>query len=207
MDLKKAQQAFNSEQYKETLSLIGSNNESTSLQLKAYAHQKLNEFEQAMECWNVLIQREPNNAQFYNERGVCKFNLRFKHAISDFNKAIELENTNPYFYASRAYVKDKIGDTEGAVEDYSKAHELDPEDAITLNNLGLAEQKLGHTQKARAMFQKSNDLLGIDLDEGVDDTPAKEYKPSLSEKIREVRKMLSSKKEFTKFLREAMGKS
>lgn len=207
MDLNKAQQAFEQENYQEALKILGSDDQNASIVLKAYCLQKLNDYEQAMECWNILIQREPQHAQFYNERGVCKFNLRFKHAITDFDKAIELENDNPYFYASRAYVKDKLGDTEGAVQDYTKAHDLDPEDAITLNNLGLAEQKLGHTQKARAFFQKSNDLLGLDLDEGVDETPTKAYKPSLSEKFREVRRMLSSTEEFKKFLREALGRS
>ena len=127
----------------------------------AFAYQKNKEWEKAMDVWTILIAHNPDIAEYYVERGVCKFNLRFKHAIQDFNQAIEMEPTNAYFYSCRAYVRDKIGDTEGSVEDYTKALELDPEDAITLNNLGLAEQKLGYTARARERFKNSDDLLGV----------------------------------------------
>ena len=114
-----------------------------------------------MDIWTLLIAKYPDAAEYYIERGVCKFNLRFKHAIQDFNQGIEMEPDNAYFYSCRAYIRDKIGDTEGSIEDYTKALELDPEDAITLNNLGLAEQKLGYTARARARFKDSDDLLGV----------------------------------------------
>lgn len=127
----------------------------------AFAYQKTKQWDEAMEIWTSLIGQYPDAAEYYVERGVCKFNLRFKHAIQDFDYAIEMESDNPYFYSCRAYIKDKTGDTEGSVADYTKALELDPEDAITLNNLGLAEQKLGFTSRSRERFKYSDDLLGV----------------------------------------------
>ena len=127
----------------------------------AFAYQKTKQWEKAMDIWTTLIALYPDAAEYYVERGVCKFHLRFKHAIQDFDQAIAMESDNAYFYSCRAYIRDKTGDTEGSVEDYTKALELDPDDAITLNNLGLAEQKLGHTANARARFKNSDDLLGI----------------------------------------------
>ncbi|MBR9861275.1 tetratricopeptide repeat protein [bacterium] len=178
------------------------------LNLKAYSYQKLGKFEEAMSVWNILVQREPENGYYFNERGVCKFNLRFKHAIEDFDKAIELEPVNAYFYSCRAYVKDKTGDTEGAVDDYGRAHDLDPEDAIVLNNLGLAEQKLGHTQSARNFFAKSNDLLGVKTSDAEMPEAPKPPEITFKDKWSEVRKMMSSFSEFKKFIREAFsGKS
>ena len=122
--------------------------------LLAFAYQKSKLWDEAMNTWTTLIALYPDAAEYYVERGVCKFNLRFKHAIQDFDYAIEMEDDNAYFYSCRAYIRDKIGDSEGAIADYSKALELDPEDAIILNNLGLAEQKLGYTARARERFKK-----------------------------------------------------
>jgi tetratricopeptide (TPR) repeat protein len=124
----------------------------------AFAYQKNKEWEKAMDIWTLLIAKYPDAAEYYVERGVCKFNLRFKYAIQDFDQAIEMEPDNAYYYSCRAYIRDKTGNTEGSVDDYTKALELDPEDAIILNNLGLAEQKLGFTAKARERFKYSDDL-------------------------------------------------
>ena len=55
------------------------------LSILAFSYQKTKRWENAMECWNHLIKKEPDNAEYYNERGVCKFNMRFKHAIQDFD--------------------------------------------------------------------------------------------------------------------------
>lgn len=151
------QELFDSGEYSKVITQLKGN----PSELLAYAYQKNKQWEEAMNVWNALIIAQPNNASFYNDRGVCKFNLRFKHAIQDFDKAIELEPENAYFFSCRAYIKDKTGDTEGSVKDYQKALDLDPQDAITLNNLGLAEQKLGFTARARERFKYSDDLLGI----------------------------------------------
>jgi tetratricopeptide (TPR) repeat protein len=155
--------------YKQVISLL--KNEKPS-PLLAFAYQKNKQWEEAMTVWTSLIATYPDAAEYYVERGVCKFNLRFKHAIQDFDQAIALVDDNAYFYSCRAYIRDKMGDSEGAIEDYSYALKLDPEDAIILNNLGLAEQKLGYTARARERFKNSDDLLGVKT---IDSRPADEY--------------------------------
>lgn len=186
--------------YKELIDLIGDSLNAEDLEFKAYAMQKSGKFEEAMVVWNQLIARKETVASYYNERGVCKFNLRFKHSLQDFDQAVKLDGNNPYFWACRAYVKDKLGDTEGAISDYEKAHQLDPEDATILNNLGLAEQKLGYTAKARQQFQKSNDLIGF-KEEGLD-VHAAEVDLSMRSKWQEMKKMMSSWQEFRRFLKD-----
>ena len=177
----------------------------------AFAYQKTKQWEKAMEIWTTLIALYPDAAEYYVERGVCKFHLRFKHALQDFDQAITMESDNAYFYSCRAYIRDKTGDTEGSVEDYTKALELDPEDAITLNNLGLAEQKLGYTARARERFKDSDDLLGVktlasreDLSEnGLDIKPETIPVNAKSSVWSEFKKMLSLQgfKDFLKDLR------
>ena len=189
--------------------LEGSSQEN-QLPILAFSYQKTKRWENAMECWNRLIAKNPNNAEYYNERGVCKFNMRFKHAIQDFNRAVELEPNNPYFYSCRAYIKGKTGDTEGSVEDYTKSLSLDPTDAITMNNLGLAEQKLGHTAKARAQFKASDEFLGIETIDSREDqsSPLSSFNQGKEPSTiwKELRKMVTSKSGFKKFWSELRGK-
>jgi tetratricopeptide (TPR) repeat protein len=173
----------------------------------AFAYQKSKLWEEAMNVWTTLIVKYPDAAEYFVERGVCKFNLRFKHAILDFNEAIEMDPTNPYFYSCRAYIRDKTGDTEGSVEDYTKALDLDPEDAITLNNLGLAEQKLGFTARARERFKYSDDLMGVKT---IDSRDPGDYQkltstpPAKSSMWQEFKKMLSLQG-FKDFWRDLRG--
>ncbi len=195
---------FNNGEYETLAKKLAGSKDSESLELLGYTYQKLGKWEKAMDVWTQLIVSNPYHADYYNDRGVCKFQLRFKHAIQDFDKAIEIAPDNPYFYGCRAYIKDKTGDTEGAVEDYSKAHDLDPEDATTLNNLGLAEQKLGYTQRARERFKNSDDLLGVKT---IDSRAEPASTPQKSSIWIEFKKMISSKKGFVAFLEDAGFKS
>jgi tetratricopeptide (TPR) repeat protein len=187
------------------------------IRLRSLALQKLGRWEEAMDGWNGLILRLGDVADFYSERGVCKFNLGFKSALDDFNKAIELDPNNGYRYASRAYVYDKIGRIKEAIADYEKAIELDPEDAISLNNLGITEQKRGKTMKASDLFAEADALLKEDMRIlPQDDEEEIRFEPNLtapqqqaeemppkSNVWKELRRMLSSKDEFIKFWEEA----
>ena len=194
------QKLYDEGQYQKVIDQLKNDDRAEALELVAYSHQKLNQWEAAMEKWNALIAKHPDKPYFYNHRGVCKFNLRFKHAMDDFDKALMLDPSNPYFYSTRAFVKDKTGDTEGSVRDYEKAHELDPNDALILNNLGLAEQKLGLTAKARERFKNSDDLLGVKTIDSRSEPPS--TPPPASTLWKELRKMVTTKEGFKDFLRD-----
>lgn len=208
MRFNKALTAFQSQEFTVALEHLSSGQEALTLEetsLKGEVLQKLKRYEDAMNVWNIAIANFGEQADFYAERGVCKFHLRFKSSIEDLNKAIELDPDNGYRYACRAYVRDKIGDTEGAIEDYTKANELDPGNDITLNNLGLAEEKLGHTQRARASFKQADSIAGIAhiTDKYFKDPPTPTVKPKTT-LGQELRKMVSSKEEFKAFWNEAL---
>ena len=85
---------------------------------------------------------------------------RHEEAMSELNKALDLDPQNPYRYSSRAFLKDRIGDLKGAIADYEKAIEMDPEDAISINNKGLVEEKLGYKERANESFKRADDLVG-----------------------------------------------
>ena len=79
-------------------------------------------------------------------------------SIRDLDRAVELEPLKAYRYASRAFIKDRLGDIKGALKDYEKAVELDPDDAISHNNKGLVEEKLGYHDQARQSYRKADTL-------------------------------------------------
>jgi len=175
------------------------------LELKGRALQRLDLFEEALGIWNVLISKNEQDADYYNERGVCKFQLRFKSSLDDLDMAVKLDPDNAYHYACRAYIKDKLGNTEGSVEDYRISVSLDPENEVTHNNLGLAEEKLGYTQKAREHMKVADRLAGVKALDPVE--PEVEQEEASSNSIwKELLKMVSSRKEFVNFLKEAFSK-
>lgn len=175
--------------------------------LKAECFHRLKRYEDAMNTWNLAIANFGEQADFYSERAVCKFHLRFKSSMEDLNRAVELDPENGYRYACRAYVRDKLGDTEGAIEDYKTANELDPENEITLNNLGLAEEKLGHTQRSRQLFQQADEIAGVShitskyFETSTEDETIEEEKPTIRS---EIKKMVSSGSEFKAFWQDAL---
>lgn len=177
------------------------------IKIKAYSLQRTQQYEAAMEAWSSLISSDPKEAEYYAERGVCKFHLRFKSTLEDFNTAIELDDENPYRYACRAYILDKLGDTIGAIKDYQHALHLDPENEVNHNNLGLLEEKMGYNQNAQLRFKQADLLSELrqeveqkDPLHDVSDNPA----PNTSI-FQELRKMVSSGNEFRKFCREALA--
>jgi len=77
------------------------------------------------------------SAYFYFNRGVKKVEERdYYGAISDFNKAIEINPNDAVFYSYRGYTKRRLGDNYGAISEYTKAIEINPNDADSYFNRG-----------------------------------------------------------------------
>jgi tetratricopeptide (TPR) repeat protein len=120
---------------------------------------KSEQYEKAVNVFTTLIDAGNNNARIYSERGVTYFHLkRFDLAIDDMDTAVNLEPTNGYRYASRAYIKGAAGDTKGGIEDYEKAVELDPYDDISFNNLGMLQEQLGYQRQSKNSFKTADQI-------------------------------------------------
>jgi len=128
---------------------------------KGLAKAKQNDFLSAIEHFTNAIKEDESNVEFYAERAVAYLNSnQFELSMFDMNICVEMEPNNSYRYSCRAFLKSKMGDTDGAVSDYEKAVALDPEDAIAYNNLGLAQEQKGYYKKAQKSFDASNALIG-----------------------------------------------
>ena len=161
------------------------------------------DFENAVYWYSRAISVSPDDAELYSERAVAYFHRKMlKESLDDMNKAKELEPKKPYRYSSRAYIKDSMGDTAGAIEDYKIAVGLDPEDAVAHNNLGLLEEKMGHMAQAKAMFDLADALA-----KGEDGTgnPA-DYRPkNIQKEIEEEKASKSVKDEALNVFRSKQG--
>ena len=77
--------------------------------------------------YSLSAKSETKNAQFYYERGLKKSDKGiYKGAISDYNKAIEINYPNPneekyILFNNRGNVKYELGDEKGACKDYKFA--------------------------------------------------------------------------------------
>lgn len=130
---------------------------------------KEGKYSEALINFDKALAENPNDASCMSDKAVTLFHLNKKvESLALLDQAQKLEPTNPYRYSSRAFVKDAMGDLQGAILDYQKAIELDPEDMVAHNNLGLIEEKLGYKEAAKKKFAEADALakkLGIEFDE------------------------------------------
>ena len=128
---------------------------------QAKAKVRDNVLEEALELFQLALNENSQGQEALYERGVLYTNLKkYDLALFDFNKLIELEDKNPFFYACRAFIKSGMKDGEGAMLDYQMTIKLDPDDAIAHNNLGLLQEQLSYKSEAEKSFDRSNKILG-----------------------------------------------
>lgn len=126
--------------------------------LESEARKKLSsgENEEAVALYTQLIDRDPNNAGYYERRSVALHRLkRYEEALQDDAKAIELDPENAVYYHSRAVTLHAMGNYEQALENRTKAIELNPENAayyhtraVTLHAMEKYEEALEDRTKA-----------------------------------------------------------
>lgn len=98
-------------------------------------------------------------AETYFSRGVESSQKGdFRKAISDYNKAIDV---NPEFvvaYLNRGYSYSRMGELDKAIADYTRAIELNPRYAIAYHNRGFVYRKIGDYDRAILDFTKAIEI-------------------------------------------------
>lgn len=106
--------------------------------------------------WNDVVQKSPQKARAYSNRGVALLNLkRYDEAINDFNKTLSLNKTfkNAYFNRGSVYYYKKEYDK--AIADFSKTIALDSTYALAYNNLGAILLERHQFSEAVSYFDKA----------------------------------------------------
>jgi tetratricopeptide (TPR) repeat protein len=79
-------------------------------------------------------------------------------AISDFDRAIELDSENAFAYYKRAGVYLKKDDCDQAIADFDSAIEIDPEYALAYLFRGICLGEIGWKELAIADLEKAIEL-------------------------------------------------
>ena len=74
--------------------------------------------------------------------------------MSDFAKAIEVDQSDPDVYYHRGQVRFLMGEFSNAAADYSKSAELDKKFVYSQVQLGVAQYKLGQINDSLVTFRK-----------------------------------------------------
>jgi len=120
--------------------------------------------DEAIDCYNSLLEIEEDNSQIYYELGHLYLNKKDKiHAISAFKLALENDFDNPFYNNSLAYAFVQAELYDEAIEYYQKAIKLNPDKqwtAIVCQALGAIYYQIKENYEAAiASFQ-----AGIILD-------------------------------------------
>jgi tetratricopeptide (TPR) repeat protein len=98
--------------------------------LRAFGYEKLGKFGLAIEDWNNLLKKKPDDAFYFGQRAVLYNKLgKYDQAIKDFNKVFALApngSAATVAYYGRALAYALKGDSKKAIQDLSKAVRLDP---------------------------------------------------------------------------------
>ncbi|HEV7222287.1 MAG TPA: tetratricopeptide repeat protein, partial [Pirellulales bacterium] len=113
-------------------------------------------FDQAVDYFSEVIQREPRGAWAYNLRGLVRERQgELQAAVRDFTEALRFDPQLAVAYNNRGIALDRNGEPKRAIEDYREALKLDPNYAAAYNNRGLAWSSLGDDKQAIADFDRA----------------------------------------------------
>ena len=118
-----------------------------------------NDFESAIELFTEALKEVDDKKDVYYNRAVAYLiSEKIDLAIFDFNKLIDIDSNNAFYYSCRAFAKARTKDKTGAISDYEIAIRLDPDNPITYNNMGLVQEEIGYMKRAQKSFEQSDDL-------------------------------------------------
>lgn len=125
-----------------------------NLRETAFAATQAGKFDQAEEKWSELIERLPQEAALWSNRGNVRVRRNdLEGAIADYTQAIALAPNEPDPYLNRGAVREAMGEWEKAITDYNQVLQFDPDDPAAYNNRGNAEAGLGEWELAITDYQ------------------------------------------------------
>ena len=98
-------------------------------------------------------------ADVYNKRGIAHANKgKYDKAISDFDRAIEIQPKYAKAYFIRGLTYSKKGQYEKAISDFNKAIEINPKNSMAYNNRGMAYLRQAQYDRAILDLSKAIEL-------------------------------------------------
>ncbi|VXD22491.1 Protein prenyltransferase, alpha subunit [Planktothrix serta PCC 8927] len=113
-------------------------------------------FEDALFCFEKVIQLEPDNHVAWSNRGAALSLFgRLEEAIDSYDKALEFKPDDHYVWYNRGIALDNLGRLEEAINSFDKALEFKPDDHEAWNSRGGALNNLGRFEEAINSYDKT----------------------------------------------------
>ena len=91
-----------------------------------------------IEKYTKKIEKEPNNASYWNSRGITYNKLReYNKAISDYDRAIELNSEEAVYFNNRGNSYSNLEVYDKAIDDFNIAIKLDPKNSSYFGDRGF----------------------------------------------------------------------
>ena len=127
---------------------------------KGESYLGLNNYTEAIKCFEISIELNQNNPDSFRYKGVCFEKLeKYHEAIVAYEKEIELNpNQNFLAFKSKGNCLEKVGKYQEAVDFYNKVLNVYPNFVIGYKNKGAALEKMGKYIEAMNCFDKALEI-------------------------------------------------
>ena len=126
----------------------------SSLRSCALKSAQKGDFSEAIALLSQLIQRHPQNAVDYNNRGLIYFQSgENQKAFCDYNTALQINPNLASAYNNRANYYAACGELSAAIADYDQAIDLNPSHVRARINRGITLRDLGQYEEAIENFE------------------------------------------------------
>lgn len=115
-------------------------------------------------CCVVSAERKSEAENVKNEGNCLMKEEKYVEALTAYNRAINLDATNPVFYCNRAAAYSRIGEFQKAADDCKMALRYDPTYSKAYGRLGMAYAKMNKHHEAEEAYKNALRLDPDNLD-------------------------------------------
>jgi tetratricopeptide (TPR) repeat protein len=128
----------------------------TALYNRGTAHQKIGEFDRAIQDYDKALGLNPNHVpSLYNRATVHEETGDYEGAIADYGGVIRQDPAHRYARVNRGNSHQKLGQYDLAIQDYNEVIRRFPRFAIAYYNRANAHHRMGHNAEAIRDFDEA----------------------------------------------------
>ena len=122
-------------------------------------------FGMSIDLLTEILDADPDDRMALLARGSVFIKMKnAENAISDFNRALELDAKHPKAYHLRGLAREMGGDSDGALNDFSKAIEIDPEYGAAYYSRATLLTRMGREDEAAEDMKMITQLTNVNIE-------------------------------------------